>query len=218
MAYRLLVAFFFFFFCKVCGQFKHIIVGHNALLSTPAVSCIIRKYKATGAIILTASHNPGGPTADFGIKYNVSSGGPAPESVTNEIFAISKTLTQYHIADFATEVDLGTIGSVTVGGVKIDVIDSVADYVEMVKGIFDFEAIKAFVSKQSKADKPFKVLIDSMHGVTGPYSKRIFVDELGLSPASVMNYVPSIDFNGQFSFCWCTHKTFCAQVGTPTRI
>eukprot|EP00160_Parvularia_atlantis_P019741 Unigene7875_Nuclearia_a/m.24189 Unigene7875_Nuclearia_a/g.24189 ORF Unigene7875_Nuclearia_a/g.24189 Unigene7875_Nuclearia_a/m.24189 type:complete len:562 (+) Unigene7875_Nuclearia_a:47-1732(+) len=173
--------------------FAHIVVGHNALLSTPAVSCIVRKRHATGAIILTASHNPGGPTADFGIKYNASNGGPAPESVTNQIFAISKGLREYRLADFSRPIDLGAIGTVDVDGVRIEVIDSVADYVEMVQGIFDFTQLRTFVQKQGAA---FKVLIDSMHGVTGPYSRRIFVDELGLPATSVMNAVPSEDFHG----------------------
>lgn len=176
----------------VANGFKHLIVGQNGLLSTPAVSCIIRKRQATGAIILTASHNPGGPQNDFGIKYNVNNGGPAPEAVTNQIFSISKTLKRYLTADFPVAFDIGQLGRIEIGDVTVEVVDSVTDYVNLMKEIFDFESIKTFV----RSNPSFKVLIDSMHGVTGPYVRQIFVHELGLPIESIMNVVPSIDFNG----------------------
>ncbi len=132
-----------------------------------------------------------GPTNDFGIKYNLANGGPAPESVTNKIFEASKTLTSYQIADIP-DVDISTIGTSSYGGLEVEVIDSTADYVEMLKEIFDFSLIKKFFASHSD----FKVLFDGLSGVTGPYGKAIFEEELGLGPDSVQNCIPSPDFNG----------------------
>ncbi|ODV91360.1 hypothetical protein CANCADRAFT_122934 [Tortispora caseinolytica NRRL Y-17796] len=168
-----------------------LIIGQNGILSTPAASHVIRKYKATGGIILTASHNPGGPTNDFGIKYNLANGGPAPESVTNAIFAKSKEIKQYKIADVGL-VDLSKLGEVSLGSLKVEIIDSTADYVAMVKDIFDFDAIKAFISSNPQ----FKMLFDSLHGVTGPYFKSIMVDELGLPESVIQNGECLPDFGG----------------------
>ncbi|KFZ04672.1 hypothetical protein V501_09086 [Pseudogymnoascus sp. VKM F-4519 (FW-2642)] len=169
---------------------KKLLVGQNGILSTPAASHVIRKRKATGGILLTASHNAGGPTNDFGIKYNLSNGGPAPESVTNKIFEVSKTLTSYKIADIP-EIDIATIGTKTYGSLEVEIIDPVADYMEMLKDIFDFDLIKKFFSKNTE----FKVLFDALSGVTGPYGKAIFEEELGLKN-STQNCIPSPDFNG----------------------
>ncbi|KAI1073932.1 phosphoglucomutase 2 [Whalleya microplaca] len=169
---------------------KKLLVGQNGILSTPAASHVIRKRKATGGILLTASHNPGGPNADFGIKYNLSNGGPAPESVTNKIYEASKTLTSYKIADIP-EVDIINIGTKKYGDIEVEIVDSTADYVEMLKDIFDFPLIKKFF----KANSDFKVLFDGLHGVTGPYGKAIFEEELGLA-GSTQNCIPSPDFNG----------------------
>ncbi|ROT34778.1 phosphoglucomutase/phosphomannomutase [Sodiomyces alkalinus F11] len=169
---------------------KKLIIGQNGILSTPAASHVIRKRKATGGILLTASHNPGGPTNDFGVKYNLSNGGPAPESVTNKMYEISKTLTSYKISDIP-EVDLSTIGTRTYGELEVEIIDSTADYVQMLKEIFDFDLIKKFFSTHPD----FKVLFDALHGVTGPYGVAIFEHELGLA-GSTQNCVPSPDFNG----------------------
>ncbi len=132
-----------------------------------------------------------GPKNDFGIKYNLANGGPAPESVTNKIFATSKALTSYKLADIQ-EVDISTIGTKTYGDLEVEIIDSTADYVEMLKDIFDFSLIKKFF--QTHTD--FKVLFDALHGVTGPYGKAIFEHELGLSSSSTQNCIPSPDFNG----------------------
>lgn len=170
---------------------KKLLIGQNGILSTPAASHIIRKRKATGGILLTASHNAGGPKNDFGIKYNLANGGPAPESVTNKIFETSKTLTSYKIADIP-DVDISTIGTKKYGELEVEVIDSTADYVEMLKDIFDFPLIKKFF--QSHPD--FKVLFDALSGVTGPYGKAIFETELGLPSSSTQNCIPSPDFNG----------------------
>ncbi|KAI9737306.1 MAG: hypothetical protein M1818_005839 [Claussenomyces sp. TS43310] len=169
---------------------KKLLIGQDGILSTPAASHIIRKRKATGGILLTASHNAGGPKADFGIKYNLANGGPAPESVTNKIFAASKALTSYKIADLP-HVDISTIGTKTYGSLEVEVIDSVADYMEMLKDIFDFKLIKKFFQEHSD----FKVLFDALSGVTGPYGKAIFEQELGLKN-STQNCIPSPDFNG----------------------
>lgn len=169
---------------------KKLLIGQNGILSTPAASHVIRKRKATGGILLTASHNAGGPKNDFGIKYNLSNGGPAPESVTNKIYEASKSLTEYKIADIP-DIDISTIGTKTYGDLEVEVIDSCADYIEMLKDIFDFPSIKKFF--QSHPD--FKVLFDALHGVTGPYGKAIFETELGLKN-STQNCVPSPDFNG----------------------
>lgn len=168
-----------------------LIIGQNGVLSTPATSHIIRIKQATGGIILTASHNPGGPTNDLGIKYNLANGGPAPEVITDNIYDISKKLTSYPIIR-SDPIDLATIGSTTVGDLQIDIIDSTADYTAMLKLIFDFELIKKFLSK---ADG-FKVLFDALNGVTGPYGKQLFIDEFGLDESSIQNSVPLPDFGG----------------------
>jgi len=167
------------------------IIGQNAILSTPAASNVIRKYKAYGGILLTASHNPGGPDNDFGIKYNVSNGGPAPENVTDKIFEKTKTITTYKTIQHS-DLDLSKVGTFDFGGAKVDIIDSVKDYVELLQSIFDFDLIKSFF----KSHPEFKVLFDGMHGVTGPYGRAIFVDTLGLPPTSVQNAVPLPDFGG----------------------
>ncbi|GLB41669.1 putative phosphohexose mutase family protein [Lyophyllum shimeji] len=168
------------------------IVGKDAILSTPAASNIIRKYKADGGILLTASHNPGGPDNDFGIKYNVSNGGPAPENVTNKIYEKTKTIQKYKIIE-APAVDLSKIGDFTYGPTKVSVIDSVADYLILLKSIFDFPLIQSFLDAHIS---DYRVLFDGLHGVTGPYAKEILVGTLGLPEASVQNCVPLPDFGG----------------------
>ncbi|PFH61715.1 hypothetical protein XA68_16515 [Ophiocordyceps unilateralis] len=169
---------------------KKLLVGQDGILSTPAASHVIRLRKATGGILLTASHNPGGPQNDFGIKYNLANGGPAPESVTDKIYQASKTLTSYKMADMP-DVDISVLGSNTYGSLEVEVIDSTADYVAMLKDIFDFPTIKTFFSSHPD----FRVLFDGLHGVTGPYGKAIFETELGLSKAT-QNCDPSPDFAG----------------------
>jgi phosphoglucomutase len=132
-----------------------------------------------------------GPKADFGMKYNLANGGPAPESVTNKIFEKSKTLTSYKIEDLP-EVDITTVGTKSYGPLEVEIIDSVEDYVIMLKEIFDFPLIKSFL----ESHKDFKVLFDALSGVTGPYAIAIFEKELGLSSSSTQNCIPSPDFNG----------------------
>lgn len=170
--------------------FSKAIVGENGLLSTPAASCIIRKYNAFGGIILSASHNPAGPTEDFGIKYNVSNGGPAPEKITDAIFANTQTLKQYQISD-NNNVELNIIGQQDLAGMIVDVIDPVSDYAELMASLFDFDAIRALL-----ADKAFNMRFDAMHAITGPYGKEILEKELGAAIGTVINGTPLTDFGG----------------------
>ncbi|EFW98591.1 phosphoglucomutase [Grosmannia clavigera kw1407] len=171
---------------------KKLLIGQHGILSTPAASHLIRKRKATGGILLTASHNPGGPKADFGIKYNLANGGPAPESVTNRMFATAKALTEYKLLPLDVDVDTTTVGVRSYGALEVEIVDSTADYVAMLEDIFDFDLIRSFF----RAHSDFRVLFDGLHGVTGPYGKAIFFEALGLGPASVQNCEPSPDFGG----------------------
>ncbi|MEA5471219.1 alpha-D-glucose phosphate-specific phosphoglucomutase [Spirulina sp. 06S082] len=165
-----------------------ILVGQGGILSTPATSCIIRKYETFGGIVLSASHNPGGPDGDFGIKYNIGNGGPAPEKVTEAIFDRSKTISEYKILE-AADVNIDRIGSFKLGTMEVEVIDSVVAYVELMQSLFDFDYIHQLI-----ADKGFKLCIDSMHAVTGPYAKAIFERHLGASEGTVINGIPLEDF------------------------
>jgi len=169
---------------------KKLLIGQNGIMSTPAASHIIRIRKATGGILLTASHNPGGPEEDFGIKYNLANGAPAPESVTNKIYETSKTLTSYKIADIP-DIDLSTIGTQKYGNLEVEIVHSTEDYLKMLKDIFDFDLIKSFLKEHSD----FKVLFDGLSGVTGSYGVDIFEKELGI-PNSTQNCVPKPDFGG----------------------
>lgn len=166
-----------------------VIVGVNALLSTPAASHLIRKRGADGGIIMSASHNPGGPTEDFGVKYNMANGGPAPEGVTEKIYAATTTLTEYQIME-SQDLDLSRPGNLTLGDMQVEVVDPVADYALLMREIFDFEAIRALFATG------FRIRFDAMHAVTGPYAKAILEGELGAAPGSVINAVPSADFGG----------------------
>lgn len=170
--------------------FGELIIGRGGLLSTPAASNIIRKYGAFGGIILSASHNPGGPEEDFGIKYNVSNGGPAPEKFTDALFQNTKTIESYQVAQI-DDVDLDTIGDTQLGDVKIRIIDPVADYADLMANIFDFDLIK-----QCIANDLITLRFDAMHAITGPYAKYILEDVLGAPAGSVFNAVPLEDFGG----------------------
>jgi len=165
-------------------------VGQHGILSTPATSCVIRKYKAFGGIILSASHNPGGPNADFGVKYNIDNGGPAPEKVTDAIFARTKEITEYKLLD-APDVDIDTLGEAKLGGMIVEVIDSVADYQELMESLFDFDRIRALLTNGS-----FRLCIDAMHAVTGPYAHAIFEQQLGAPAGTVRSGTPLEDFGG----------------------
>lgn len=170
--------------------FGEVVVGQNGLLSTPATSCIIRKYKTFGGFILSASHNPGGPNEDFGIKYNISNGGPAPEKVTEAIYAQSQVIAEYKIAD-APDVDLETIGEKVMGEMKIKVINPVTDYAEMMAKLFDFDLIRQLF----KSGK-FRMRYDAMNAVTGPYAKYILEDVLHAPKGTVVHGTPLEDFGG----------------------
>ena len=166
-----------------------IMVGQDGILSTPAVSCIIRKYKTFGGIILSASHNPGGPDGDFGIKYNVGNGGPAPEKVTNAIFSRSKSIKEYKIVN-APDVNLGRQGTTEMNGMTIEVIDPVTDYAELMQSLFDFGAIRKMFAEG------FTLRFDAMHAVCGPYATRIMEGMLGAPKGTVVNNIPLEDFGG----------------------
>ncbi|MBV2142234.1 alpha-D-glucose phosphate-specific phosphoglucomutase [Falsochrobactrum sp. TDYN1] len=169
--------------------FGRIMVGQGGILSTPAASNMIRKYKAFGSVVLSASHNPGGPKEDFGIKYNIGNGGPAPEKITEAIFARSKVIDQYKIVD-AADVDIDTVGTAKIGETEVVIFDPVADYAELMESLFDFGAIHAMIKGG------FGLKFDAMHAVTGPYAKEIFERRLGAPDGSVINFVPLPDFGG----------------------
>ncbi|BAZ41328.1 phosphoglucomutase [Calothrix sp. NIES-4101] len=170
--------------------FVRVKVGHRGILSTPAASCVIRKYKTLGGIILSASHNPGGPNGDFGIKYNISNGGPAPEKVTEAIYARSKVIDSYKILE-ANDVNLDALGESKIGNMVVEVIDSVQDYQDLMESLFDFDRIHQLLTGGK-----FKMCIDSMHAVTGPYAKGIFEQRLGAGVGCVQNGLPLEDFGG----------------------
>ncbi|AXI48487.1 alpha-D-glucose phosphate-specific phosphoglucomutase [Sulfitobacter sp. SK012] len=165
------------------------IVGQGGLLSTPATSNLIRQRGADGGLILSASHNPGGPEADFGLKYNGENGGPATETMTDKIFAITKKLTDYKIAA-ASDIDLDVIGTSKIEGMEIEIADPVTDYATLMKSLFDFDKIRALFADG------FTVRFDAMHAVTGPYAHAILEGMLGAAKGTVVNGVPSPDFGG----------------------
>lgn len=169
--------------------FGKVMVGQGGILSTPAASNLIRKYKAFGGIILSASHNPGGPKEDFGIKYNAENGGPAPEKITDAIFAKSKVISQYRIAEIG-EIDIDKVGTVEAAGMTIEVVDPVKDYAELMESLFDFNALRNLF------ESGFRMRFDSMHAVTGPYAKEIFEHRLGAAEGTCRNYRPLPDFGG----------------------
>jgi phosphoglucomutase len=170
--------------------FGKVMVGRGGLLSTPAASCVIRKYQAFGGIVLSASHNPAGEHGDFGIKYNIGNGGPAPEKITEAVYAESKTISRYRTLD-AADVDIDKSGLQQLGDMQIEVIDPVADYAGLMQSLFDFDRIHALINSGL-----FSMRFDAMHAVTGPYAVEIFENRLGVTPDSLMNAEPSEDFGG----------------------
>ncbi len=170
--------------------FGRVLVGQGGILSTPAVSCVIRKYQTFGGIVLSASHNPGGPEGDFGIKYNITNGGPAPEKVTEAIYARSKVLDAYKILE-ADDIDLDKLGTFKLGEMTVEVIDSVADYAELMESLFDFERIRQLLTSGQ-----FRLCMDSLHAVTGPYAQAILEQRLGAPAGTVINGIPLEDFGG----------------------
>jgi phosphoglucomutase len=166
-----------------------VLVGRGGILSTPAVSCVIRKHGALGGIVLSASHNPGGPHGDFGIKYNIDNGGPAPEQITEAIFANTQTINEYRISD-AAPVDLDQLGSVRIEDMEVEVIDPVADYAELMARLFDFDAIRALFGRG------FSMRFDGMSAVSGPYAKAIIEGMLNAPAGTVIHAEPREDFGG----------------------
>jgi len=166
-----------------------VLVGKGGILSTPAASCVIRKNGTFGGIVLSASHNPGGPTEDFGIKYNIGNGGPAPEKVTEAITAKTKTIKEYRIVE-AADVDIDTLGSRKLGDMAVEILDPVADYAALMESLFDFAAIRALFKGG------FRMKFDAMHAVTGPYAIEILERRLGADAGTVINGIPKEDFGG----------------------
>lgn len=167
-----------------------LLVGCGGILSTPAASCLIRKHKALGGIILSASHNPGGPKGDFGVKYNTSNGGPAPEKVTEAIYARSKVIDSYKILE-AADVNLDRPGAFTLGTLSVEVIDPVEPYTQLMESLFDFDRIHQLLTSGK-----FRMCMDSLHAVTGPYAHAIFEKRLGAPDGTVLNGIPLEDFGG----------------------
>ncbi|KAJ6339260.1 hypothetical protein OIU77_007258 [Salix suchowensis] len=165
-----------------------ILVGKEGIMSTPAVSAVIRKRKANGGFIMSASHNPGGPEYDWGIKFNYNSGQPAPESITDKIYGNTLSISEVKMADIP-DVDLSSLGVTEHANFSVEVVDPVSDYLELMENVFDLELIKSLLSRSD-----FRFIFDAMHAVTGAYAKPIFVDKLGASPDSISNGVPLEDF------------------------
>lgn len=169
--------------------YARVLLGQGGILSTPAVSCVIRKHGASGGIILSASHNPGGPDGDFGIKYNIANGGPAPEKITEAMYARTQAITEYRISD-AADIDLDALGTVRIEQMAVEVIDPVLDYAELMQQLFDFDAIRALFAGG------LRLCFDGMHAVSGPYATAILEGMLGAPKGSVINGVPLEDFGG----------------------
>ena len=166
-----------------------VIVGQGAILSTPAASHLIRGYGTDGGIIMSASHNPGGPDEDFGVKFNMPNGGPAPEGVTEAMYKRTTEITEYRMVE-AQDVDLGRVGRTSLAGMVVDVVDPVADYAALMEGLFDFGAIRAMFAGG------FRMRMDSMCAVTGPYAVEILERRLGAETGTCVNAVPLPDFGG----------------------
>lgn len=178
----------------ICAANKvsRLVIGQNGILSTPAASALIRSLKADGGIVLTASHNPGGPSGDFGIKYNSANGGPATESLTDKIYEASKFISNYKSLFKRHQIDVGAIGEYKLGDMDVEVVDPVENYLRLMRDVFDFDKIKQFF-----ASTGFKMLADPLNGVVGPYARRILIEELGAPRASLVNDVPLPDFGGK---------------------
>ncbi len=174
----------------VAAGFGRLLVGQGGILSTPAASHLIRKNQALGGLILSASHNPGGADGDFGIKYNIDNGGPAPERYTDAFYHRSKEISEYRIARIP-DIDLDRIGEHPFGGTRIQIVDPVDDYADLMAQLFDFGKMR-----QALSSGRVSVCFDAMHAVTGPYAKRILEQELGAPAGSVINAVPLEDFGG----------------------
>ena len=172
------------------NQLSEILVTQNGILSTPAASHLIRKYQTDGGIILSASHNPGGPDKDFGIKFNTANGGPAPEELTERIYQTSRTLRQYRIAE-REALDLSQTGDIQRGDLTIRILDPVEDYLRLMESLFDFDRITEYLAQAGH-----QIAFDAMHAVTGPYALALFEQRFGCPPGTVMHGQPLPDFGG----------------------
>jgi len=172
------------------NEIDTLIIGKNGILSTPAASHIIRHYQLDGGIILSASHNPGGPDQDFGIKFNTDNGGPAPEKITDAIYQASMKISEYRIAN-AQPCHIDKIVDFTYGDLKIKVIDSVDDYSHLMQSIFDFDLMKDYL-----AQPDIQIVFDAMHAVTGPYAEKLFLEQLGCPQNAILRSTPLPDFGG----------------------
>ncbi len=166
-----------------------VLVGRAGLLSTPAASAVIRKYRANGGLVLSASHNPGGPDGDFGIKFNVANGGPAPEGVTEAIYARTREIDRYFTMD-SPDLPIDGPGEHRLGDTTVRIIDPVADYAELMEQLFDFEAIRGLFNTG------FRMCFDAMHAITGPYARELLEFRLGAPAGTVINGEPKEDFGG----------------------
>ncbi len=173
----------------LANGFGRIVVGRGGLLSTPAASALIRSLSAYGGIILSASHNPGGPDGDFGIKYNAENGGPAPEKITDAIFARTKIIAEYKTLD-TPDVDIDALGTTALDGGAVEIVDPVTNYAALMRTLFDFDAIRALFASG------FRMRFDAMHAITGPYAHAILEGELGAPAGTVVNGTPLPDFGG----------------------
>src|ERR1019366_8839349 len=173
----------------LANGFGRIVVGRGGILSTRAVSCVIRKHCAFGGIVLSASHNPGGPDGDFGIKYNAENGGPAPEKITDAIFARTKTIAAIKTLD-TPDVNIDALGTTALDGGAVEIVDPVTNYAALMRTLFDFDAIRALFASG------FRMRFDAMHAVTGPYAHAILEGELGSGAGTVVNGTPLPDFGG----------------------
>ncbi len=188
--------------------FGRVLVGRDGLLSTPAASNVIRQYQAFGGLILSASHNPGGPDGDFGIKYNTGNGGPAPEKITDAIYAITQKITQYKIE--RGNVDISKVGTSKLGNMTVEVIDPVDDYAALMQKLFDFDAISAMFKSG------FRMKFDGMGAITGPYGTRILEGLLGAGAGTVMNGIPLPDFGGHHPDPNLVHAKELVDLVMPT--
>lgn len=169
---------------------KKVYVGQNGYMCTPAMSALIRRRKLYGGLIMSASHNPGGPDEDFGIKFNYTAGEPAPEKITDRIYEFTTSISEIKMADIP-DIDLTKTGETKFGDFSVEVIDPVADYLDQLKEVFDFPLLKSFVSRPD-----FSMTYDALHAITGVYAKPILVDELGAPESALTNCVPLEDFGG----------------------
>ncbi|MEN8131302.1 MAG: alpha-D-glucose phosphate-specific phosphoglucomutase [Pseudomonadota bacterium] len=173
------------------NRIGRVLLGQGGILSTPAASCIIRGQQAYGGIILSASHNPGGPDADFGLKYNATNGGPAPESMTDRFYTQSRQISEYRIIEGEGEIDIDQAGVQQLNGMTVEIVDPVTDYAHLMENLFDFDLIQKMFNSGR-----FKMCFDAMNAVTGPYAVQILEHALGAELGTVIHGIPLEDFGG----------------------